>query len=98
MEGKIRNGKTQLASSTLITLEKFGIIISYIVRVRLYMGGVGGEVISDLPFKLVAPFPENEKEVQEQQAKIQMPVKRDMVIDRIFEDFARRRQYSEDHE
>lgn len=98
MEGRVRKGETPLASSTLITLEKFGIIISYIVRVRLYMGGVGGEVISDLPFKLVAPYPENEKEVREQQAKIQKPVKRDMVIDRIFEDFARRRQYSEDHE
>lgn len=68
------------------------------VRVRLYLGAVGGEVISDIPFKLVNPYPENQKEVQEKQDKMPKPVKREMITDRIYEDFARRRQYSEDHE
>ena len=68
------------------------------VRVRLYLGAVGGEVISDIPFKLVNPFPEHQQEVQERQAKMPKPVKREMITDRIYEDFARRRQYSEDHE
>lgn len=68
------------------------------VRVRLYMGAIGGELVADVPLKLVSPTPEKEKEVQKMQRKIRKQMSREMSTDLVFEDFARRRQFSEDNE
>lgn len=34
-----------------------GIVISYSIKVKLVLGGMGGELETDLPFKLVHPRP-----------------------------------------
>lgn len=39
--------------------ESLGIIISYSIRVKLNCGTLGGELITDVPFKLMHPAPEN---------------------------------------
>ena len=51
-----------LASSTLVSVgenpnDALGIVISYSVRVALNCGALGGELVADLPFKLVHPAP-----------------------------------------
>ncbi|GLH05143.1 Arrestin homolog, partial [Gryllus bimaculatus] len=51
-----------LASSTLVAdgkgpAESIGIVISYSVRVKLNCGTLGGELVTDVPFKLLHPAP-----------------------------------------
>ncbi|XP_023239522.1 arrestin, lateral eye-like [Centruroides vittatus] len=97
LDGMLKEGDTNLASSTVSSGDNLGIIISYIVRVRLYLGALGGELTADVPFKLsnLAPnltIPEKIKEKPKKQ------LTREMSTDLIFEDFARRRQFSEDLE
>jgi arrestin-2 len=51
-----------LASSTLgsegkTTAESLGIVISYSLRVKLNCGTLGGELQTDVPFKLMNPAP-----------------------------------------
>jgi len=98
LDGMLKEGDTNLASSTLNTNDALGIIISYMVRVRLYMGAIGGELVADVPFKLTAPTPDKEKEVKNMQKKVRNKLSREMSTDLVFEDFARRRQFSEDNE
>ena len=98
LDGMLKEGDTNLASSTLNMSDALGIIISYMVRVRLYMGAIGGELVADVPFKLTSPTPEKEKEVRSMQRKVRKQMSREMSTDLVFEDFARRRQFSEDNE
>ncbi|MFS6538491.1 hypothetical protein V6D52_14490, partial (plasmid) [Idiomarina loihiensis] len=49
-----------LASSTLVAegkcpAEAIGIVVSYSVRVKLNCGTLGGELVTDVPFKLLHP-------------------------------------------
>ena len=51
-----------LASSTLVADGKtpsdaMGIVISYSIRVKLNCGTLGGELVTDVPFKLMHPAP-----------------------------------------
>lgn len=51
-----------LASSTLVAEgkcpgESMGIVISYSVRVKLNCGTLGGELVTDVPLKLMHPTP-----------------------------------------
>lgn len=51
-----------LASSTMVAEGKthsdaMGIVISYSVRVKLNCGTLGGELVTDVPFKLMHPAP-----------------------------------------
>jgi hypothetical protein len=53
-----------LASSTMVPeglspTEAIGIIVSYTVRVKLNCGALGGELVTDVPFKLLHPAPGN---------------------------------------
>lgn len=62
LDGQLKNeGCTQLASSTLLTSpdvrDSFGIVVSYAVKVKLYLGALGGEVSAELPFILMRPKP-----------------------------------------
>ncbi|MCL4138077.1 UNVERIFIED_CONTAM: hypothetical protein GTU68_009974, partial [Idotea baltica] len=62
LDGKLKDGDVNLASSTLVGVGKnpndaLGIIVSYSVRVRLNCGAIGGELVADLPFKLLHPVP-----------------------------------------
>ncbi|KAG8185912.1 hypothetical protein JTE90_028910 [Oedothorax gibbosus] len=98
LDGMLKEGDTNLASSTLNSADALGIIISYMVRVRLYMGAIGGELVADVPFKLTSPTPEKQREVSNLQRRLHKQMSREMSTDLVFEDFARRRQFSEDNE
>ncbi|XP_054719336.1 arrestin, lateral eye-like [Uloborus diversus] len=98
LDGLLRDSDTNLASSTLNTSDAIGIVISYMIRVRLYMGAIGGELVADVPFKLTSPTPEKQKEVSGMQKRVRKQLSREMSTDLIIEDFARRRQFSEDYE
>ncbi|ROT85287.1 Arrestin-like protein [Penaeus vannamei] len=74
LDGKVKDADANLASSTLVGTGKdpndaLGIIVSYSFRVRLNCGALGGELVADLPFKLMHPVsvpgesrPQNAKE------------------------------------
>jgi len=64
LDGKVKDSDAHLASSTLISQgqnpnDVLGIVISYSARVALNCGAMGGELVADLPFKLVHPTPTN---------------------------------------
>ena len=48
-----------LASSTLVSdsNDATGFVISYVARVKLNLGSMGGELVADVPFKLMHPAP-----------------------------------------
>jgi arrestin-2 len=53
-----------LASSTLVPESQsrgdaIGIVISYSLRVKLNCGALGGDLVTDVPFKLLHPAPGN---------------------------------------
>lgn len=62
LDGHLKDDDVNLASSTLISEGKspsdaMGIVISYSVRVKLSAGTLGGELVTDVPFKLLNPAP-----------------------------------------
>lgn len=62
LDGQLKNVNTNLASSTLLAnpedRDMFGMVISYSVKVKLYLGAMGGEVTAELPFVLMHPKPD----------------------------------------
>lgn len=62
LDGQVKNVNTNLASSTLLAnpedRDMFGMVISYTVKVKLYLGAMGGEVTAELPFVLMHPKPD----------------------------------------
>lgn len=62
LDGHLKDEDVNLASSTLITEGKtstdaMGIVISYSIRVKVNCGTLGGELVTDVPFKLMHPAP-----------------------------------------
>ncbi|KAK4885116.1 hypothetical protein RN001_001387 [Aquatica leii] len=62
LDGYLRDEDVNLASSTLVpegkcAAEAIGIIISYSLRVKLNCGTLGGELVTDVPLKLLHPAP-----------------------------------------
>lgn len=62
LDGHLKDDDVNLASSTLIgegkcPSEAMGIVISYSLRVKLSCGTLGGELQTDVPFKLMNPDP-----------------------------------------
>lgn len=61
VEGDVKRKETALASTTLIASQDardaFGIIVSYAVKVKLFLGALGGELCAELPFILMHPKP-----------------------------------------
>lgn len=61
LDGLLKGDTGELASSTLLTSpdvkDTFGIIVSYAVKVKLYLGALGGELAAELPFILMRPKP-----------------------------------------
>ncbi len=59
---KVRD-ETNLASSSIAKTgdpnDLLGVIVSYSVKVKIILGGMGGDLEVDLPFKLVHPRPGN---------------------------------------
>jgi len=64
---KVRD-ETNLASSSLVDTgnanDLLGVIVSYSIKVKLMLGGMGGELETDLPFKLVHPHPDSEESLR----------------------------------
>jgi len=62
IDGTLKNASANLASSTLLAnpedRDMFGMVISYSVKVKLYLGAMGGEVTAELPFVLMHPKPD----------------------------------------
>ncbi|XP_018007940.1 arrestin homolog [Hyalella azteca] len=62
LDGHLKTENTNLASTTLLAnpedRDMFGMIISYSVKVKLYLGAMGGEVTAELPFVLMHPKPD----------------------------------------
>jgi len=61
LDGQLKGDDTSLASSTLLADENnkdiFGLVISYSVRVKLFLGAIGGDLTAELPFVLMHPRP-----------------------------------------
>ncbi|KAL1139093.1 hypothetical protein AAG570_009154 [Ranatra chinensis] len=62
LDGHLKDDDVNLASSTLVPegkcpIEALGIIISYSIRVKVNCGTLGGELVTDVPFKLLNPAP-----------------------------------------
>lgn len=62
MDGHLKDEDVNLASSTLIgegktSTDAMGIVISYSIRVKVNCGTLGGELVTDVPFKLMHPAP-----------------------------------------
>lgn len=60
LDGHLKEDDVNLASSTLVPEGKcpadaIGIVVSYSVRVKLNCGTLGGELVTDVPFKLLHP-------------------------------------------
>lgn len=55
--------ESNLASSSISSSgnnnDLLGVIVSYSIKVKLILGGMGGELETDLPFKLVHPKPDS---------------------------------------
>merc|ERR1719367_970662 len=62
LDGQLKHEDTNLASSTLVTdsnqKENLGILVQYKVKVKLFLGSLGGELVAELPFTLMHPKPE----------------------------------------
>lgn len=66
LDGHLKEDDVNLASSTLVAEGKcptdaIGIVVSYSVRVKLNCGTLGGELVTDVPFKLLHPAEGNFK-------------------------------------
>ncbi|XP_066154060.1 arrestin homolog [Euwallacea fornicatus] len=62
LDGRLKDDDVNLASSTLVPegkcpVDAIGIVISYSLRVKLNCGTLGGELVTDVPFKLLNPSP-----------------------------------------
>jgi arrestin-1 len=61
LDGRLRNEDTELASTTLMANQDdrdgFGIVVTYIVKVRLFLGALAGELVGELPIILMHPKP-----------------------------------------
>lgn len=65
IDGNLKSGESNLASSTLLQDENskdiFGMVISYTAKVKLFLGAIGGELSAELPFILMHPKPNMKK-------------------------------------
>lgn len=62
LDGHLKDEDVNLASSTLVAdgkspTDAVGIVISYSLRIKVNCGTLGGELITDVPFKLMQPAP-----------------------------------------
>lgn len=62
LDGHLKDEDVNLASSTMLSEGKtstdaMGIVISYSIRVKVNCGTLGGELVTDVPFKLMHPAP-----------------------------------------
>ncbi|XP_071446385.1 arrestin homolog [Hetaerina americana] len=107
LDGHLRDDDVNLASSTLVTDGKtpndaLGIVISYSIRVVLNCGTLGGELQTDVPFKLLNPAPGTLESMKAHALKKSKSIERSRYENAhyanddddniVFEDFARLRE------
>ncbi|XP_039278614.1 arrestin homolog [Nilaparvata lugens] len=86
LDGQLKHQDTNLASSTLLASpdakDAFGIVVSYSVKVKLYLGALGGEVSAELPFILMHPKPgTNTSKVMRNDSQVEVESFRQDTID-----------------
>nr|CAH0100761.1 unnamed protein product [Daphnia galeata] len=63
--GRLRDEDTELASTTLMAnpddRDGFGIIVTYLIKVRLFLGALAGELVGELPIIMMHPKPNPKK-------------------------------------
>lgn len=106
LDGHLKDDDVNLASSTLVPegkcpAEAIGIVISYSIRVKLNCGTLGGELVTDVPFKLLHPAPGSIEKEKGQALKKMKSIERSRYENScytnddddniVFEDFARLR-------
>ncbi|KAG8229173.1 hypothetical protein J437_LFUL009890 [Ladona fulva] len=97
LDGYLKDEDVNLASSTLVAegmapSEAMGFVISYSVRVKLNCGALGGDLQTDVPFKLLHPAPGTQEKMEAKaEKKAKPPVSNDDDDNIVFEDFARLR-------
>jgi len=68
LDGRLKGDDTSLASSTLLADETnrdiFGLVISYAVKIKLFLGAIGGDLTAELPFVLMHPRPNLRKMIK----------------------------------
>ncbi|XP_026468994.1 LOW QUALITY PROTEIN: arrestin homolog [Ctenocephalides felis] len=77
LDGQLKKQDTNLASTTLLNSledrDAFGIIVSYTVKVKLFMGALAGELVAELPFTLMHPQPQKNKFIRaDSQAEVEL--------------------------
>ncbi|KAF2896875.1 hypothetical protein ILUMI_09303 [Ignelater luminosus] len=111
LDGYLRDEDVNLASSTLVPdgkcpAEAIGIIISYSIRVKLNCGTLGGELVTDVPLKLLHPAPGTAEREKVTALKKMKSIERSRYENKsysqddedniVFEDFARYRLSQEE--
>ncbi|XP_018334681.1 arrestin homolog [Agrilus planipennis] len=105
LDGYLKDEDVNLASSTLVPegkcpAEAIGIVISYSVRVRVNCGTLGGELVTDVPLKLLHPAPGSVEKEKSNALKKMKSIERSRYENScyaddddniVFEDFARLR-------
>lgn len=83
LDGRLKREESELASSTLLLSpdirESFGIVVSYAVKVKLYLGALSGELSAELPFILMRPKPADRikvanEEVENVKENVEKPI------------------------
>ncbi|GAB0091325.1 Phosrestin-2 [Sergentomyia squamirostris] len=86
LEGQFKNTNGNLASTTLLAnpeqRDAFGIIVSYAVKVKLFLGALGGEVSAELPFVLMNPRPNTKARLVQADSQADVETFRQDTIDR----------------
>lgn len=59
--------------------DAFGIIVSYCVKVKLFLGSLGGELAAELPIILMHPKPEKNKLLREDSQAVVETFRQDTV-------------------
>ncbi|KAG8278598.1 arrestin homolog [Homalodisca vitripennis] len=106
LDGHLKDDDVNLASSTMVAEGKspadaMGIVISYSLRVKLNCGTLGGELVTDVPFKLMHPAPGTQEMEKSKAMKKSKSIERSRYENShyadddddniVFEDFARLR-------
>lgn len=103
LDGRLRDEDANLASSTMVAEGKspsdaVGIVVSYSLRVTLNCGALAGELVADIPFKLLHPIPGSEEAIKARADAKARAIegnaglrKQDSEANIVFEDFKRQR-------
>ncbi|KAK9510488.1 hypothetical protein O3M35_005267 [Rhynocoris fuscipes] len=85
LDGQLKSQDTNLASSTLLATpdqkDPFGIIVSYTVKVKLYLGALSGELTAELPIILMHPKPNSRPKLMQADSQADVETFRQNSID-----------------